>query len=188
MDFDSCEATPGPETRRDDRRISWAEAVSLERLVKGRDCLSNACAMRAFGFLSRSSIDVLCCKSSDPDFAALARDLHLAIPLLRHVDGARNTPAIRHPSDAWLRPAGCAFEPDGSPSPAVLGELARAELYLWALGRLELDEDRAVAVHRQAQADPPSAQELKRDRRIAEEQGNRNPYVEYYAQQPAAGR
>lgn len=134
------------------------------------------------------------CAGTSPEFARMEGDLHNLFPVVGEVNGLRGdlpmgildpparTPAHHRPTlDVFTFGACKSTIARGVflPRPEVRGDLARASLYMDRAypTRNILDEDHRALFQRWSAEDPPDDWEHERNRRIAEVQGNANPFI-----------
>ena len=141
------------------------------------------------------------CARRSPAFARMEADMHNLFPAVGEVNGLRadlpvgileppdRAPPHRRATKTAYRFGACATSIEGGvllPRPEVRGDVARAYRYMDAAypeARI-LDEPHRALFVRWSEQDPPDAWEIERDRRIAERQGNANPFVSGAAAAP----
>lgn len=123
------------------------------------------------------------CRDASPEFNRIEADLHNLWPARIDVNEARAShPFGIIPGEA--RPFGdCDFEVDEArrlvePRPAVRGEIARTMFYMAETYGLEIRSRLGRTLQDWHRADPPSAEERRRNDLIETIQGNRNPFVD----------
>jgi len=133
------------------------------------------------------------CRKNSAEFNHMEGDLHNLYPSRIDVNNRRGSlPFGEVPGEDWIFSA-CDFEAQGGivePRPASRGEIARAVLYMVdAYGAADAIPDEQLALmHDWDQADPPDAAERARNARIAQLQGNRNPFIDAHGgDQPEEG-
>lgn len=129
------------------------------------------------------------CRRDSAAFNRMEADLHNLFPSLEHVNALRSD--LRHGVvDGGDRPVpGCDFEVSrdaAEPRPAARGEIARAVLHMAAAYGVPLGRDERAMLADWDGGDPPDTAERRRNDRIAELQGTRNPYIDAHAHAAAA--
>jgi deoxyribonuclease-1 len=159
---------------------SRAAKVEVEHLVPAsvvgatRPCWSEAAT------LGKNRRDY--CAKHDPLFAAFVADLHNLAPAVGAINAARGNLGPGLVVGEPRNYGECDFERDGEfdivePAASVRGDFARAWLYVSASYNLALSDEQHHLLLAWSQADPPSEWERTREARIAQVQGNHNPFV-----------
>ena len=124
------------------------------------------------------------CQRNSPRFNQIEADMHNLYPALARINSARGAMAFGIiEGEEHLMP-GCDFEIDHTarrvePRPAVRGNIARAMLYMEEqYPELSLFPQQRQLLQAWHLADPPDADEIRRNRIIEQLQGNANPYIE----------
>jgi len=124
------------------------------------------------------------CQQSSQRFNHIEADMHNLYPSLASINSARGAMAFGIiPGEEHYLP-GCDFEIDraarlAEPRPEVRGNIARAMLYMAdTYPELQLFPRQRALLEEWHQADPPDADERRRNRIIQALQGNTNPYIE----------
>ena len=124
------------------------------------------------------------CRRNSARFNTIESDMHNMYPARKDLNRSRGSYPFREIRGDRTVERGCDLEIDHraravEPRPAVRGDIARAMLYMAdrypELTLYERQRRLLQAWHRQ---DPPDDAERRRNRRIAELQGNRNPLIE----------
>lgn len=122
------------------------------------------------------------CEREDPIFETAFTDLHNIWPTVGGINNARSNKAMGILAGDEPAHGTCDFEVDlegdrVEPRPEVRGDIARIYFYMeWMYGVSISDGQRRLLLH-WAQTDPVDEWERTRDERIAESQGNSNPFV-----------
>ena len=127
------------------------------------------------------------CRASSDIFNIIEADLHNLFPSRTDINRARDSFKFAE-IDGEKRNFGreCDFEINArnrvaEPRPEARGDIARAMFYMATEYReqgLELFRRQALLLAEWHRADPPSKQEQRRNDRIEQVQGNRNPYID----------
>ncbi len=132
------------------------------------------------------------CAEHSPEFARMEGDMHNLFPAVGEVNALRgdlpmglvDPPDRPHPNqtEGVVTFGACRTSIENGtllPRAEVRGDLARAALYMdraYPTRRI-LDEAHRALFLRWSAEDPPDAWEIERNRRIAERQGNENPFI-----------
>lgn len=122
------------------------------------------------------------CSKKDPVFQRMEADLHNLTPSVGEVNGDRgNMPFGRVAADKGQY-GQCATRVDRvtdhvEPRDHVKGDVARIAFYMADRYRVKLDAQQLQVLVLWAQQDPVDKWEVKRDERIGQHMGWRNPYV-----------
>lgn len=117
--------------------------------------------------------------ASKPGYSEVASDMHNMYPIVRSTDlDRRGTLFGDLPDDVETRECGyqLSFQTFDPPDHAK-GNVARAMIYMHMQHKLPLVGPLDL-YQRWNQADPPDAEEKRRNDAIAKLQGNRNPYID----------
>lgn len=187
VDLDACGYTPARDPERA-RRIEWEHAVPAS--VFGRTFVewregSDACVdKKGKRYKGRK------CARRSAEFARMEGDLHNLFPVVGEVNALRSDlpigildpPERKRPSSGTFRFGACESAIEGGvfqPRREVRGDLARAYRYMDAAypERHILDPEHRALFAKWDAEDPPDAWERERNARIAEIQGNANPFI-----------
>ncbi|MBV4414371.1 deoxyribonuclease I [Enterobacteriaceae bacterium YMB-R22] len=122
------------------------------------------------------------CKK-DARFRKMEADLHNLQPAIGEINGDRNNFMFSQWNGAGGQYGNCAMKIDfkgkrAEPPAAARGAIARTWLYMRDTWQLKLSRQQTQLFHAWNRRYPVSAWECQRDRRIAQRQGNHNPYVQ----------
>ncbi len=134
------------------------------------------------------------CARTSPEFARMEGDLHNLFPVVGEVNALRGdlplgildpperTPPHHRPTADVLTFGACKSTIERGvfqPRQEIRGDLARASLYMDRAypSRHILDDAHRALFERWSAEDPPDDWERERNRRIAERQGNANPFI-----------
>ena len=123
------------------------------------------------------------CRRNSRRFNEIESDMHNMYPARKDLNKARGSYPYREiRGENWVE-RHCDFEIDYraravEPRPAVRGDIARAMLYMADRYDLKLFERQRRQLLEWHRADPPDAAERRRNRRIADVQGNANPWID----------
>jgi deoxyribonuclease I len=126
------------------------------------------------------------CRNTSTMFNRIEADLHNLFPALSEVNSARSSFPYSEIGGERSAFQDCDFEIDKNrrevePSLQSRGDVARAMLYMssqYADVGLELFAAQRARMLEWNRADPPDSFEIYRNQRIAEIQGNSNPYID----------
>jgi deoxyribonuclease-1 len=123
------------------------------------------------------------CRETSPRFNRIEADLHNLYPARADVNDARGSFRFGEISGERRVFGDCDFEFDArqravEPRPASRGEIARAMFYMHRQYGLTLFRRQGEMLLRWHRQDPPGAEERRRNGRIEQIQGNRNPYID----------
>ena len=124
------------------------------------------------------------CRRRSPEFNRIEADMHNLFPSLERINDARG--AFRYGmvrGESRKFGADCDFEVDYrrrsvEPRSAVRGDIARAMFYMKETYDLEIFSKLGKLLMEWHLADPPDAEEKRRNDRIERIQGNRNPFID----------
>ncbi len=190
VDLASCGYSPARDAARA-ARIEWEHAVPAaafgRSFVEWRDGSDRCVDGRNRRFRGRR------CARTSAEFARMEGDLHNLFPVVGEVNGLRGdlpmgildppgTAPAHHSRRESFRFGGCGSSIEAGvfmPRREVRGDLARAYKYMHASypDRGIIDESHRALFDRWDVEDPPDAWERERNRRIAERQGNANPFI-----------
>jgi deoxyribonuclease-1 len=123
------------------------------------------------------------CRRRSALFNRIESDMHNLYPVRRDLNRERGTYAYGIiKGERWVE-RGCDFELDhrrrrAEPRPKVRGDIARAMLYMADTYDLKLFRRQRELLERWHRADPPDAEERRRNRIIRRLQGRGNPWIE----------
>jgi len=123
------------------------------------------------------------CRARSARFNRIEADLHNLFPVRHDINDARSSHRFGEIPGELRKFGSCDFEVDErnrvvEPRPAARGEIARAMFYMRDTYSLPIYRRQAEMLLRWHQADPPSAEERRRNDLIEQIQGNRNPYID----------
>ena len=124
------------------------------------------------------------CRRDSPRFNRIESDMHNMYPARKDLNKKRGSYPFREIRGDRTVERGCDFEIDYrarvvEPRPAVRGNIARSMLYMAdRYDELKLYERQRRLLLEWHRADPPDEAERARNRRIAELQGNANPWID----------
>ena len=124
-----------------------------------------------------------CCAKIDPVFEAMESDLHNLVPAIGELNGDRSNRSFSMVSGEPREYGACNFEIDFDtdkvePPEAVQGDIARTYFYMNTTYGLPISKKQRQLFETWARTDPVDDWERERNRRIAEIQGNANPFIE----------
>ncbi|QQO57379.1 MAG: deoxyribonuclease I [Thiohalocapsa sp. PB-PSB1] len=179
------------QTRAD--RIEAEHLFPSSRFGKYRGCWRNPgayskCRKSDGGLLSGRS----CCLRVDKTFIAAHNDLHNLVPAVGLINAQRSDYDWGKVSGG-KRYGACEIRIDSGirrvqPPIAVRGDIARVMFYMQDTYGFRLSYSDHKMYAEWNNIDPPTAQEIKRDRRIARLQGKHNDYVAAYRKLRATAR
>ncbi len=122
------------------------------------------------------------CRRRSARFNRIEADMHNLYPALKKVNTLRSAMAFAEIRGEKHYYPWCDFEVDFrhrkvEPRDAAQGNIARAMLYMADRYGLKLFDRQRRLLRKWNRLDPPDAAERARNRRIAELQGNANPYI-----------
>ncbi|KHT61916.1 deoxyribonuclease I [Photobacterium gaetbulicola] len=167
VDLDSC----GYQVRKNQnraQRIEWEHIVPASNFGRARQCWQEG---------GRKN-----CVRNDPVFAAMEADMHNLTPSIGEVNGDRSNFNFSQSNAPASQYGQCDFKVDfksrlAEPRDEIKGQIARTYFYMFDRYNLPMSNQQQrllVAWDRQY---PVSQWELERNRRIAEQMGNDNPFV-----------
>ena len=123
------------------------------------------------------------CRETSPRFNRIEADLHNLYPARADVNDARSSFRFGEISGERRVFGDCDFEFDArqrsvEPRPASRGEIARAMFYMHQQYGLTIFRRQGEMLLRWHRQDPPGEAEQRRNDRIEQVQGNRNPYID----------
>ncbi len=123
------------------------------------------------------------CRRRSALFNRIESDMHNMYPARKDLNRKRRSYAYGIiKGEHWVEP-GCDFELDhhrrrAEPRPKARGDIARAMLYMADTYGLKLFQRQRRLLERWHRADPPDAEERRRNRIIRRLQGRGNPWIE----------
>ncbi len=124
------------------------------------------------------------CRQSSERFNHMEADMHNLYPALVSINQARSNYQFGM-IEGEIREFGeCDFERNNSariaePRPIARGNVARAIFYMNAEYGLPIPDDMVELLKQWNREDPPSCHEMRRNNKIEELQGTRNPYIDH---------
>ena len=123
------------------------------------------------------------CRQRSALFNRIESDMHNMYPARKDLNKLRGSMSFAELRGERHVERGCDMEVDQKsrrvePRPAVRGNIARAMLYLSDTYDLKIYERQRRMLERWHREDPVDEQERARNRRIAQIQGNSNPWIE----------
>ncbi len=124
------------------------------------------------------------CRRSSERFNYMEADLHNLYPSLVSINQARSNYQFGIIEGEAREFGDCDFERNNSariaePRPIARGNVARAIFYMHTEYGLPIPGDMVELLKRWNREDPPSCHELRRNNKIEELQGTRNPYIDH---------
>ena len=166
-DWESCGFTPRKQVKRGSR-IEWEHVMPAHQFGHQLQCWKDG---------GRRN-----CRR-DLDFRAMEGDMHNLVPAIGEVNGDRSNyqygiiegeERVYGACDAEVNFKAKQFEP----APEVRGDIARIYFYMADRHGVVLEESQRQMFAQWAADDPVSDWKRERNQRIAEIQGNTNPYVD----------
>ena len=114
-------------------------------------------------------------------FTQMEADMHNLYPIWQAIDVARRDNVFGMIEGEYWRYDNCDFEREHGviePRPLARGNIARSIFYMHTRYGVPIEKTMLADLKRWNRIDPPSKQELLRNRLIEEIQGNRNPYID----------
>ena len=122
-----------------------------------------------------------CRDSGNRKFIQMEADLHNLYPVWQNLHNVYYDSSYGEIGGEDWRYDGCDFERRNGvaePRPLARGNIARALFYMHSKYGIPLDRESITVLKDWNIKDPPSKHELKRNSKIEEIQGNRNPYID----------
>lgn len=122
-----------------------------------------------------------CRRDKNSRFTRMEADMHNLYPAWQDVDVARRNSKFGLIDGEDWRYDDCDFERHldvTEPRPIARGNIARSIFYMHNQYGLPIEKKMLEDLKRWNREDPPSSQEILRNNRIEELQGNRNPYID----------
>ena len=122
-----------------------------------------------------------CREDEQSRFTRMEADMHNLYPVWQEVSVARRDALFGMVQDENWRFADCDFEKRqgvNEPRPIARGNIARSIFYMHSQYGLPIDTSMLETLKQWNREDPPSNQEILRNNRIEELQGNRNAYID----------
>lgn len=177
VDLESCKVTP----RLNEKRAKQLEAehiIPASWFGMDRQCWNEAICKDSKGkpYKGRE-----CCLNIDPFFRVAHNDLYNLTPAVGEVNGDRSNLAYGMVSGEKREYGACDFEIDkdaqvAEPAPAVRGDIARVGFYMEKTYHMTLPPKQKELFIQWNKEDPIDDWERTRNKRIAELQGNTNPF------------
>ena len=114
-------------------------------------------------------------------YTRMEADMHNLYPVWQNIDIARRDTTYGMVDGEDWRYENCDFERHlgvTEPRPIARGNIARAIFYMHSQYGVPIDANMLAMLKQWNRDDPPSKQEMLRNNRIEELQGNRNPYID----------
>ena len=176
--------TCGYKTRADEslsKRVAWDRVVPSRAFGEHRACWREPVCKDDAGVAFSG---VRCCREVDEEFRTMELDLHNLVPAVGELQADRSDFDFGEIPREERMYGACDFEVDraqqrAEPREESRGDIARAYLYMhetYGEG-LPLTEAEKAQFDAWNQADPATAWEVQRNRRIAAVQGNSNSFV-----------
>jgi deoxyribonuclease-1 len=176
VDPSQCGYAPRNENARA-HRIEWEHIVPAHAFGHFRACWTDPdeCGDKGPGRA--------CCADVDEEFRSMEADLHNLAPAVGELNGDRSNFVFGTIAGEAREYGECDFEVDRSnqiaePPEHLLGDVARAYLYMSTVWGLPLTPAQRVQFEDWHELDPADDWERERNRRITEIQGVANPFVE----------
>lgn len=123
-----------------------------------------------------------CCEEMDAVFQTAHNDLHNLMPAVGEINGDRRDYAFGMINGERREYGQCDIEIDSQqrqvePAPAIRGDIARIFFYMEHTYGVNISSQQRQTLTAWNKTDPVDAWERERDRRIAQIQGNHNPFV-----------
>ncbi len=176
--------TCGYKTRADEslsKRVAWDHVVPNRAFGQHRQCWREPICKDEAG---NAFSGVRCCRQVDEEFQTMERDLHNIVPAVGELQADRSDFDFGELEGETRMYGACDFEVDRSqqraePSERSRGDIARAYLYMHEVygEGLPLTPEETARFEAWHEADPASAWEVQRNKRIAALQGVGNSYV-----------
>ncbi len=122
-----------------------------------------------------------CRMDQNSRYTRMEADMHNLYPTWQDVDVARRDTAFGEIEGEDWRYDDCDFERHlgiTEPRPIARGNIARSIFYMHGQYGVPIDLKMLALLKKWNREDPPSKQEILRNNRIEELQGNRNPYID----------
>ena len=185
VDLSSCSYIPAKDAARASR-IEWEHAVAAaafgHSFAEWRDGSDRCIDGKGKRFKGRK------CARTSAEFARMEGDLHNLFPVVGEVNGLRGDLPMGladalHKDRATFHFGSCGSSIEAGvfmPRREVRGDLARAHKYMAAAypEHLLIDDAHRAVFDRWDAEDPPDDWERERNKRIAERQGNLNPFID----------
>jgi deoxyribonuclease-1 len=193
----ACSAAEPPDSYRQMLRELWGEVYAqggVELYCGGRFDRDSGRKLNAEHVYPMSWVtrELRCgtrdqCRERSPGFNRIESDLHNIYPARTDANRLRGSMPFAEVAGEQHAIAGCDIEVDeGSrtvePRPPVRGEIARAMFYVQQTYGMPIYPRQGELLLRWHRADPPDAEERRRNDAIAKIQGRRNPFIDDPAQ------
>ena len=193
----ACSAGEPPESYREMLRQLWSEVYAqggVEIYCGGRFDRDSGRKLNAEHVYPMSWVtrELRCgtrdqCRERSPGFNRIESDLHNIYPARTDANQRRGSMPFAEVPGEEHAIAGCDIEVDErsrvvEPRPPVRGEIARAMFYVQQTYGMPIYPRQGELLLRWHRADPPDAEERRRNDAIAKIQGRRNPFIDDPAQ------
>lgn len=193
----ACSAAEPPDSYRQMLRELWGEVYAQGgvelycggRFDRGSGRNLNAEHVYPMSWVTR---ELRCgtrdqCRERSPGFNRIEADLHNIYPSRTDANQLRGSMPFAEVPGEQHAIAGCDIEVSEAsrtvePRPAARGEIARAMFYVQQTYGLPIYPRQGELLLRWHRADPPDAEERRRNDAIAKIQGRRNPFIDDPAQ------
>ncbi len=186
VDFSTCGFFPKDGTWNDrDRRVEWEHVLPASHFGKFagemKDAWENGHVLCETSS-GKTYKGRRCAEKVSREFRLMQADMHNLWPAMGSVNGLRSDRQIAEISGETPTFGTCDAEFEFGifePRDVVRGEMARTYLYMeWAYGGYyQIPDELRPMLTRWVQSDPVSPEECRKESRIAEIQGNSNPFV-----------
>lgn len=181
IDFDSCDYLP--EDKRKDKRITWEHIVPVSWFGKNLECWNDMVCHSKNGkkFKGRN-----CCGKINENFKKMESDLHNLVPVIRSVNVARSNYSFGefNPENKQEKYhfRHCNLVIDErfrvvEPTDEVKGAIARVCFYMSDKYGIKLNHHQKRILTDWNNRFPPDPWEIRRNKKIAAIQGDRNKYI-----------
>lgn len=154
-----------------DRKIKGAKSVTIEHIYPTSEMIKQLhCGSR-----------MQCLDSGNKLYARMEADMHNMYPVWSDLVTYRNGSRFGNIDGEHWRFEDCDIEWQGGvlePRPVARGNIARAMMYMHERYGLKLEPEMLKLMVQWSSEDPPSNQEVERNRQIEAMQGNRNPFID----------
>jgi deoxyribonuclease I len=182
IDLNSCGYCVQGDHRRA-RRVEWEHIMPVSRVARHLPCWKNSlcCTKKGVCYKGRR-----CCQKIDPWFRKMEADLHNLVPEIGELNKIRSNYRFGLlPHIAAGQFGSCEFKVDESlrrvePRMQIRGMIARAYLYMSKTYEVRLSSGQQQLFKAWNRLHPPDDFEKLWDKRIAEVQGNHNPFISNY--------
>ncbi|MEQ8289821.1 MAG: endonuclease [Gammaproteobacteria bacterium] len=158
-------------------RFDAANGVTDGRLVVIEQIYPSSWMLESLSCDSRKS----CREDEQSRFTRMEADMHNLYPVWQEVNVVRRDSRFGMVDGEDWRYSDCDFEKKFGiiePRPIARGNIARAVFYMHSQYGVPIDADMLDTLKQWNREDPPSNQEILRNNKIEELQGNRNVYID----------